>query len=48
MGEKKKNEKRIKKEAYWKKLWRYTEEYKKGIIVDADNVSSKQISKLRY
>lgn len=41
MPEKKKSEKRIKKEAYWKKLWELTEKYKKAILVDCDNVSSK-------
>lgn len=44
---KKKNEKRIKKEAYWKKLWSALETYSKGVIVDCDNVSSKQISFIR-
>ncbi len=47
MGGPKKSEKRIKKEAYWKKLERLTDEYSKALIVDGDNVSSKQISNLR-
>jgi len=40
MGEKKKSEKRIKKEGYWKKLHALTDKYKKAILVDCDNVSS--------
>lgn len=48
MGEKKKSEKRIKKENYWKRLWELTEEYKKAILIDVDNVSSKQITKIRH
>lgn len=45
---KKKSEKRIKKENYWKKLWALTDEYKKAVLVDVDNVSSKQITKIRH
>ena len=37
----KKNEKRIKKEKYWEKLWKLTDEYTKALLVDVDNVSSK-------
>ena len=44
----KKSEKRIKKECYWTKLWKLTETYKKGLFVDVDNVSSKQINSIRY
>lgn len=44
----KKSEKRIKKENYWKKLWLLTDEYKKAVLVDVDNVSSKQITKIRH
>lgn len=47
MGVKKKSEKRVKKEAYWRKLWEVTDTYKKAILVDCDNVSSKQINKIR-
>ena len=47
MGEKK-SEKRIKKEKYWARLWKLTDEYKKALMVDVDNVSSKQITKIRY
>jgi len=47
MGEKKKSEKRIKKETYWKKLHDLTTKYKKAILVDCDNVSSKQINTIR-
>jgi len=39
-GIKKKSEKRIKKESYWRKLWVLTDKYKKAILVDVDNVSS--------
>ncbi len=44
----KKNEKRLKKEAYWEKLWKMTEKYNRALFIDADNVSSKQINKLRF
>ncbi len=47
MGEIKKSEKRIKKEAYWKRLQQLTEKYKKAVLVDCDNVSSKQINTIR-
>jgi len=40
-GKVKKSEKRSKKEAYWRKLYGITDEYKKAILVDCDNVSSK-------
>jgi len=48
MGVKKKSEKRIKKENYWKKLWELTDKFNKAVLVDVDNVSSKQINKIRY
>ncbi len=44
----KKNEKRQKKENYWQKLWAMTDKYSRALFVDADNVSSKQINKLRF
>lgn len=48
MGQiKKKSEKRLKKEDYRKKLWALTEEYKKALLVDVDNVSSQQLNKIR-
>jgi large subunit ribosomal protein LP0 len=47
MGAKKKSEKRMKKEAYWQKLWALTDKYKKAILVDCDNVSSMQINTIR-
>jgi ribosomal protein L10 len=47
MAVKKKSEKRIKKENYWKKLWEFSETYKKALLVDVDNVSSKQLNKIR-
>jgi large subunit ribosomal protein LP0 len=43
----KKSEKRIKKENYWKRLWDNLEKFNKGLVVDVDNVSSKQISFIR-
>jgi ribosomal protein L10 len=46
-GIKKKSDKRIKKEDYWRKLWSLTDEYKKAILVDVDNVSSQQLNKIR-
>lgn len=49
MGQiKKKSEKRLKKEDYWKKLWALTDEYKKALLVDVDNVSSQQLNKIRH
>lgn len=46
-GIKKKSEKRIKKEDYWRKLWALTDEYKKAVFVDVDNVSSQQLNTIR-
>jgi ribosomal protein L10 len=43
-GLKKKSEKRIKKEEYWQKLWKLTDNYKKALLVDVDNVSSQQLN----
>jgi large subunit ribosomal protein LP0 len=43
----KKSEKRIKKEALWRRLQSLAFKYKNALFVDADNVSSKQISMLR-
>jgi hypothetical protein len=37
----KKSEKRIKKEAYWKRLQETARTYKNALFVDANNVSSK-------
>ena len=48
MGGVKKSEKRVKKEEYWKKLWALTDEYKKAVLVDVDNVSSQQLNKIRH
>jgi ribosomal protein L10 len=47
MAVKKKSEKRLKKEAYWKRLNELSEKYKKAVLVDVDNVSSKQLNKIR-
>lgn len=44
---KKKSEKRLKKEDYWKKLWTLTDTYKKALMVDVDNVSSQQLNQIR-
>ena len=43
-GIKKKSEKRLKKEEYWKKLGDLTDTYKKAVLVDVDNVSSQQLN----
>lgn len=43
----KKSEKRIKKEAYWRRLQSVAFKYKNVLFVDADNVSSRQICKIR-
>jgi large subunit ribosomal protein LP0 len=48
MGGVKKSEKRLKKEEYWRKLWALTDEYKKAVLVDVDNVSSKQLNDIRH
>lgn len=48
MGGVKKSEKRLKKEDYWKKLWALTDEYKKALLVDVDNVSSLQLNNIRH
>jgi len=47
MAVKKKSEKRVKKEAYWDRLQVVAKKYNNVLFVDADNVSSKQIAKLR-
>lgn len=47
MAVKKKSDKRIKKEAYWVRLQVVCQKYKNVLFVDADNVSSKQISNIR-
>ena len=43
----KKSEKRIKKEAYWDRLQVTVGKYKNCLFIDANNVSSKQIGKIR-
>lgn len=48
MGGIKKSEKRIRKEDYWRKLWDLTDQYKKALLVDVDNVSSKQLNQIRH
>ena len=47
MAVKKKSEKRLKKEAYWKRLQVAAQQYKNALFVNADNVSSKQVSDIR-
>lgn len=44
---KKKSEKRVKKENYWDRIQEVAAKYKNVLFVNADNVSSLQISKLR-
>jgi len=48
MAIKKKSEKRIKKENYWDRLQEVAYKYKNCLFVNSDNVSSLQISKLRF
>ena len=48
MVQKKKSDKRQKKEDYWVKLQGLTEDYKKALLVDVDNVSSLQLNKIRH
>ena len=47
MAGKKKTAKRIKKEDYWFRLQKAVEEYKNVLFIDADNVSSLQVLKIR-
>lgn len=47
MPKEKKSEKRIKKENYWVRLQDAARKYKNVVFVDANNVSSNQISKIR-
>ena len=47
MAVKKKSEKRIKKENYWVRLQKIVGKYKNVLFIQADNVSSKQILKIR-
>ena len=48
MAVKKKSEKRIKKENYWTRLQNIANKYQNVMFVDANNVSSKQISMIRF
>lgn len=48
MPREKKSEKRLKKEAYWKRLQVTTRKYKNCMFVNANSVSSKQIGNIRY
>lgn len=47
MAVKKKSEKRLKKEDYWGRLQMVVGKYKNVLFINSDNVSSKQILKLR-
>jgi large subunit ribosomal protein LP0 len=47
MAGKKKTAKRIKKEDYWVRLQKAAAEYKNVLFIDADNVSSLQVLKIR-
>ena len=44
---KKKTEKRVKKENYYERIQEQAQKYKNCLFINADNVSSLQISKLR-
>jgi large subunit ribosomal protein LP0 len=48
MAIKKKSEKRVKKENYWERIQEVSYKYKNCLFVNSDNVSSLQISKLRF
>ena len=43
----KKSEKRLSKEAKWRRIQQVAFKYKNVLFIDADNVSSKQICQLR-
>jgi ribosomal protein L10 len=43
----KKSDKRISKEAQWKRIQKVVFQYKNVLFIDANNVSSKQICQLR-
>ena len=47
MAVKKKSEKRIKKENYWNRLKVIANKYTNVMFIDADNVSSQQVQKIR-
>ena len=47
MAVKKKSEKRIKKENYWARLQVIANKYQNVMFIDADNVSSQQVQKIR-
>jgi len=47
MAVQKKSVKRVKKENYWKRLQVTAAKYKNALFIDANNVSSKQIGKIR-
>jgi len=46
-GKQKKSAKRIKKENYWFRLQKAVRDYKNVLFIDADNVSSLQVLKIR-
>jgi ribosomal protein L10 len=46
-GKIKKSAKRVKKEDYWHRLQKSVNEYKNVLFIDADNVSSLQVLKIR-
>lgn len=46
-GKQKKTAKRLKKEDYWVRLQKAVSEYKNVLFIDADNVSSLQVLKIR-
>lgn len=46
-GKVKKTAKRLKKEDYWFRLQKAVSEYKNVLFIDADNVSSLQVLKIR-
>ena len=46
-GKQKKSAKRVKKENYWFRLQKAVNDYKNVLFIDADNVSSLQVLKIR-
>jgi len=47
MAVQKKSAKRVKKENYWRRLQVTAGKYKNALFIDANNVSSNQIGKIR-
>ena len=48
MKEKKKSQKRVRKEAYYERIYNLFGQYQKAMVVDANHISSKQIQQCRH